>query len=178
MASSIFLQFNGVSVDTSTGTSTVPVGTGGATETIGGTLYSSTTAASTTGLVEETLQSYTMPANTLAVNTRGVRITCWGKTAANANNKTVLVYFGATQIAFVGAAALNNASWHSVSNVGRITNTTQTASGGGIFTATNWQQIVTAPAETLSGAVLIKVTGTGPTTIGDVTVNGLLVEAI
>jgi hypothetical protein len=74
-----------VTIGSGTSVTSVAVGSGTTTALVGGTLFTSTTAAATTGTAEETLMSYTMPANTLAVNGRGVRITAWGSTAANVN---------------------------------------------------------------------------------------------
>jgi len=163
------------------GTTGVHVGTGTAVATLGGTLFTSVTPTSTTGLVEETLLQYTLPANTLTVNGRGLRITAECQFAANANTKTLKVYFGATAISnSQSVLAAPNAVPYTMSfTVFRTGAATQFSSGphssgGGTGYGVNF----TNPAETLSGAVLIKVTGTGPTTIGDITANLLLVEAI
>jgi len=161
------------------GTTGVHVGTGTAVAALGGTLFTSTTATSTTGLVEETLLSYTLPAATLAVNGRGVRITAAGAFAANANAKTVKAYFGATDLTvnFL-ASTFNGGGWRVTAEVFRTAAATQVAEAF-IFGITSGRSVQpVTPAETLSGTVLIKVTGTTPTTIGDITQNYLLVEAI
>lgn len=159
------------------GNTTTPVGTGGATAFIGGTLFTSTTATSTTGLVEETLMSYPMPGGTLAVDGRGLRITAKGIYAANANTKAARLYFGAMTAQTVGV--FNGTGFTLELIVGRRSATTQM----GFFTgvSSGGVQIPTNPltgTETLSGSVLIKLTGTGATTIGDITATLLLVEAI
>lgn len=141
------------------------------------TLFSSTTSTSTTGLVEETLLSYTLKASQLAVNGRGVRISAWGTTAANANNKTFRIYFGATvvQVQAGGASAL---PWFATATVLRASATTQVATGNGNFSGIALNTSNTSPGETLSGTVLIKVTGTTPTLLGDLTQSGLLIELV
>lgn len=162
----------------------VAVGSGTASATVGGTLSSSTTAVSTTDLLEDTLASYSLPANTLAVNGRGVRITVTCTFAANANAKTARVYFGSSVVALSTslAASPSNLTWHAVYTVFRTGAATQYASGlsvlSGVGAAQATSQTPVAPTETLSGAVLIKVTGSGPTTIGDITLTSFLVEAI
>jgi hypothetical protein len=45
----------------------------------------------------ETLMSYTIPVNRLAAG-KTLKLLAYGRTAATANNKTILLYFGATQI--------------------------------------------------------------------------------
>jgi len=153
------------------------VGTGTAAATFGGTLFTSTTATATTGTIEETLLQYTLPANTLAVNGRGLRITVYGTTAANANSKTLKLYFGLTVLnslnttssgsglVITGTVFRTGASTQ-ISGTTGLTNTGLAIIGG------------TASAEALSGTVLIKVTGTTPTLLGDITAQILLVEAI
>jgi len=157
----------------------ISVGTGTATATLGGVLSTNVTATSTTGLVEETLMQYSLPANTLAVNGRGVRITVGGTFAANANTKTLIVYFGAATIGFSNSlvVAPNGVSYTGTFTVHRVSATTQTSTTlHGV--AFNVEARRTAATETLANAVIIKVTGTGPTTIGDITANLLMVEAI
>jgi hypothetical protein len=141
-------------------------------------LFSSATTVSTTGLAEETLLSYTLPASTLAVNSRGLRITTRGVLAANGNTKTIKLYFGSTVLATSSGAGTS--VWAMTGMVYRTGAATQLGfadqamSGIAIWTP----GANTAPAETLTGTVLIKVTGTGPTTIGDVTANLLVVEMV
>jgi hypothetical protein len=158
----------------------VSLGTGGATAALGGTLSSNVTATSTTGLVEETLMQYTLPANTLAVNGRGLRFTVTCTFAANANAKACKLYFGAAVIAQSGAVvgSPNGSTYVALHTLTRISATTQHTSGVDTVGASGASIANTQGTETLSGAVLIKVTGTGPTTIGDITATQLLVEAI
>jgi hypothetical protein len=142
------------------------------------TLFTNVVPASTTILTEETLMSYTLPAGALAVNGRGVRFTTRGVLAANGNTKTIRLYFGATAIAVLsgtGASvwAMNGWVWRTGAAT-QMGSADQAMSGIAIWTP----GAGTTPAETLSGTVLIKVTGTAPTAVGDITARVLMVEAI
>lgn len=55
-------------------------------------------ASGTVQNTEYDLISYTLPANSLNALARGLEITAWGTTAANANAKTFKMYFGGTVI--------------------------------------------------------------------------------
>lgn len=155
----------------------VPIGTGGASATLGGTLFSSTTSANNVSTGETDLITYPMPGGTLAVNTRGVRITAWGTSAANVNAKTLKVYFGATVVATT-VTSLSATPWVLRATVLRVTATTQTAAGEAFLTANNGGPTITAPGATLSGAVTLKVTGQSAVASDDITGLALLVEAI
>lgn len=57
-----------------------------------------TTGVGNVGGGEDTLITYSLPADVLTVNTRGVQIMAWGTTANNTNPKTVKLYFGSVII--------------------------------------------------------------------------------
>ena len=66
---------------------------------VGGTLSINTTAAATTAVTtEETLMSYTVPANTLLKDGQGIRIKVAATFAATATTKTVRIKLGATTL--------------------------------------------------------------------------------
>src|SRR5579862_5290229 len=67
------------------------------------------TGADTT---EDTLYTYTLPANAFSSPGKAVRIRVWGTTGATANNKTVKVYFGASVVFSSATSAANNVPWH------------------------------------------------------------------
>src|SRR5579862_9858309 len=71
------------------------------------------TAAAGTGAdtTEDTLYTYTLPANAFSIPGKAVRIRAWGTTGATGNNKTVKLYFGATAFASVTSAA-NAVPWY------------------------------------------------------------------
>lgn len=143
----------------------------------GGVLSSQITPVSNVSTTETDLMSYTLPANALSADGKGVRVTAFGTSAANGNTKTARLYFGATLVAtqvFTSSAS----SWHIVADIVRTGAATQTA-GAYIITALFvGTTFTTAPTETLSGAVVIKATGQSGTGSSDVTQTGMLVEAL
>lgn len=144
---------------------------------VGGVLNSQFAAVSNGTTVETDLLTYTLPASAMATNGQGVRIATWGVSAANGNTKTIRLYFGATLIS-IQAFTSSGSSWHVTGTVLRTGAATQTA-GAYIITALFvGTTATTAPTETLSGAVTIKVTGQSATAGGDVTSAGFLVEAL
>jgi len=133
-------------------------------------------ALPSTTTAEQTLQTYTLPSSTLATAGQSLRVTCWGTTGANANNKTMKLYFGGTSIA-TATAATNAKGWYLDYIVMRRTATTQGFLGRGVVDTTAVSPGVTDAAETLSGAIVIKCTGTAATA-SDITANGMIVESI
>jgi len=144
---------------------------------VGGTLNANITPVGNVTTGDDTLMSYTLPANAMDATGRGVRIIAWGTTANNANAKAVRLYFGATTLGAVAMTVSQANTWRYVAEVLRVDATTQTASewfiqyGTTILHETN----ITAPGETLSSAVVIKVTGEGVDT-DDITQSGMIVE--
>jgi hypothetical protein len=167
---------------------TEPAGTGTARASVGGTLVTGfdltscgTAQLSNVGTSETDLCIYTMPANTLATNGNKVRITAWGAFAANTNAKTVRLYFGAAVLSTIVTASAAVSGWTPIGTVLRTGAATQVAGGFGMAGATGagsvgTQLIAVSPTETLSGAVVIKVTGQSGTAGADITLVGLFVE--
>lgn len=126
---------------------------------------------------EDTLHSFTLPANGLNVVGESLRIWTYVQNAATANGKRTRIEFGATTIADTGSRADNN-NWMVIfcdvfmtgaatqKSICSINNT-----GNAGFTG-NGNTILSTPGETLSGAVLIKVTGTSATS----TANDMLAQ--
>jgi hypothetical protein len=146
---------------------------------VGGVLSVNTTEASTGADTNETdLWTYSLPANTLNVNGKGVRVTAWGVNAANVNNKTWKVYFGSTAVYALGPSALNGSSFRVVMEVARTGAAAQIAAafggaGGTLTTAT------AAPAGDTTGAITIKVTGqNGTASASDIVFKGAIVEVL
>ncbi len=129
-----------------------------------------------TTTAEQTLQQYTLPPSLLANAGDSIRIGCWGTTGANSNNKTMKLYFGATSIA-TPAAATSNKGWRLAMTVMRRTAGAQGVDSWGLVDTTAVTPANTDAAETLTGGITIKCTGTAAT-LGDITAQGLLVEAI
>lgn len=87
-------------------------GTGSGTFLASGVISVMTTAVATAANTNETDGfTYTLPANSLSANGKGVRLTLWGSTAANGNNKTLQLYFGGSSVYTTGAVAANAKNW-------------------------------------------------------------------
>ena len=136
-------------------------------------------AASPAGTAENTLLSYSIPANTLSAPGKTLRITCWGATAANGNNKTMKLYYGASSIT-TATAATNAKGWYLELIVTRQnTSATQVVFGKGQVDTTNVTPYNNAGSDSMAAAVLTKCTGTdGSDSAGDILANGLLVEIL
>lgn len=166
-----------VTIGSGTSVTSVAVGTGTTTALVGGTLFSSTTAASNVGTAETDLITYTMPANTLAVNGRSVRITSWGTYAADATSKVLRGYFGSNSNAPGVTTSTNGLSWWYETIV------TRTGASASIAMSNMNNGAVVASVQTATDAIafnapiIIKVTGTSATGSNEITALGLIVEA-
>ncbi len=148
---------------------------------VGGLINAQTAAVATaTGTSEQTLQTYTMPANQLASAGQAVRIRCWGTTGANGNSKTRKLYFGASVITTATEAA-NAQNWVLELVVMRTGAATQSVSGTGLAGTAGVTPLsyINQGTDNLAASVLIKCTGTDATSsASDITANGMLVEQI
>jgi hypothetical protein len=122
-------------------------------------------AADTT---DDTLFTYTLPASAFDVAGRSITVTAFGKFAANGNNKTVKLFFGASTIATTGVLTTNAGGWQiqaEIVKVGAAGANTQIAQGQFIAAATHGGvNVPVTPTEVESGPIVIKVTGASPTT--------------
>lgn len=120
-----------------------------------------TTSVGNVGAGTDNLMSYTLPADTMDTDLQSVTIEAWGTVANNANNKTINLLFGAQSLLSITEAANNN-SWYMRAVVVRKTVNTQ-ESETFIVCPDDWTVTFPTqhrtPAETLSGAVVIKATG-------------------
>lgn len=106
--------------------------------------------------VEEGYQIGGLPASN-----QGIRIIATGTFAANGNNKTVTLLFGATTLATL-TGTFNNGPWRFDAVVFRITSSTQTANTlvvEGVTPSTNL--IAASPTEDVDDSVTILVRGQG-----------------
>ncbi len=110
--------------------------------TSGGLIYANGTSTTNSGTSEATLFSYTVPANYLSRNGQSLRVRCYVGTAATADNKTLLLYFGASSIT-TGAAANNAGGGWLEYTVTRTGAATQSLSGNGQFGAAGVTPIIT-----------------------------------
>jgi hypothetical protein len=146
------------------------------TASIGGILNVNTTGVGNIGAGEDDLITYILPASTLGTNADILEIIAWGTTAANANNKTIKLYFGSTVLIDTGAVAANNIDWQIRALIVRKTASTEDAIADFIAGATFTNKSDrTTPAETLTGAVTIKCTGTG-TADNDIVQQGMVIK--
>lgn len=139
-------------------------------------LYSTAVQGASVGAGETTLASYSIPASTLDANDEGIRVTAYGSFAANANAKTIRFKFGGTTFTMT-STAINAGAWHFTALITRTGAATQV---GGAFIAVdtgplNNTEISTALAETLSGAVVVLISGQA-TTNSDILLNLFTVE--
>ena len=121
-----------------------------------------TTTVGNVGTGEDDLRTYSVPAATLAVNGDHLAWEAAGTFAATANNKRVKVKFGATTLFDTGVLAITAAGdWQVNGLVIRTGAATQknvarwSCTDAALPTATDY----TTAAETLSGAVTLKLTG-------------------
>lgn len=107
------------------------------------------------------LQTWSMPASTLATDGDWVRIRAHFSTAANADLKTVYVYFGSTVVYQSNSAAYTAAEIDVEVLVVRTGATTQisTSRASADTTLLTTASTYATPAETLSSAVTIKTAG-------------------
>lgn len=132
---------------------------------VGGVLNTGTTQVGNTAGTETDLYSFSVPASTLLTNGNALHLDCGGTFAGTANvDKRIRVKFGATTLYDSGTLAITSASaWKIQADVLRTGAATQKGSVG--FQSSSSVLAASAgyatAAETLSGAVTIKVTGQG-----------------
>ena len=167
---------SGITVTNGAGSITIASSAGAA----GVSVLSANSGSNTVVAASETdLMTYSMPANTMGANNDSVRITAWGKTAANGNTKTIKVYFGATVILDTSktTTAPNNNDWFLQCVVIRKTNASQDSGGFYSFDQNENAAKSVGMTETLSGAVTIKLTGQGGLS-GDITQEAMIIEKL
>jgi hypothetical protein len=143
-----------------------------------GALSVGTTAVGNVGAGTDTLQTYSLPANTLNGNGRSIRITAWGTTTNNVNAKTVTLDFGSQTIMTQALTASIAGTWRISAIVARTGSGTQDIFAELLQLATIiHKQTLTAGTQTDTAAIVIKTTGTA-TTDNDIVCEGLLVELI
>jgi hypothetical protein len=171
---------------------TFTAGTGSGTATTSGVINSNVTPASNVGAGETDLMTYTVPANTLSANTKGLRIICKGSITSNANTKRVKFYFGGTLIFDLGAGFYNDSVariWLLDVYIMRtgataqitwcefIAYATTSATSGAIAAAGDVRGSVVTTAITLSSTAIVKATGTGGAN-GDMSQDAMIVEVL
>ena len=141
-------------------------GTGTGQPVMVGTLSVNTTAVGNVGAGTDDLMTYSLPANSLSANGKGVRVTISGRVANNANAKTLTFMFGASTVNIALRSTLDQA-WFAVFHIIRTGANTQIITGDthtsvANLTTTNEGAVVdTTATETDSGAITIKCTAVG-----------------
>lgn len=157
------------------------VNAGGGSDTFipGGVINVDTTDGATGANTTETdLITYTFPATSLSTNGDYVKVKAFGITGANANTKTMRLYFGTTVIASNDiTTAPNNGDWVLEGTVVRTGSNTQESTAHGIVGSTQQTHSHSAHTETDSSSITIKVTGENAVaTASDITAKGLVIE--
>lgn len=140
----------------------------------GGVVYVSTAQVGNVGAGEDVLASFSVPANTLAVNGQSLWFEAFGTMINSASGKVVRARFGTsgTGLIFTSGSYANNAmQWHIR---GRVVRTGAATQKGSVMWTSNLDgdcDVATGLNQTLSGAVTIEVTGEATTT------NDILIES-
>lgn len=129
----------------------------------GGSLFLSTAQQGNTAITETDLTSFSVPASTLNTNGDAFSYSYTGTFAATVNTKQLKVKFGATTVFDSGALAITSANSWTISGMcirtGSATQKCSTYMNTSSGTLSAYASYATA-AETLSGAVTLKLTGT------------------
>lgn len=154
------------------------VNAGGGSETLipEGLINYDSTQADNSGAGETDLISFSLPANSLSANGKGVRIKVTGRTAANSNTKTIRLYFGASvMISNDVTTAPSNKSWEFEALVFRDSSSTQEYVAHGTVGSVLQTTSMSGLSATMTNAITIKVTGQGSAS-SDITAYFLTVE--
>lgn len=134
---------------------------------------------------EDDMFTFSVPASTLVTTGAAIRIRAWGRTANNANAKTLKVYFGATVILNVALTASIAGYWSVEAFVSRVSLNSQVAEAY-VLEGPNSQTLAASKVAraTQSGALAtetnantVKCTATA-TTDNDILQEGQIVELI
>lgn len=125
----------------------------------GGVIHVNTTAVGTDAdTAEKNLMTFSLPANTLNANGKGLRITSKVSTAANANGKTIKLYFGAAAI-WTSAGNVNNELFNVDCIIFRTSAGNQKGTVFSINVNGDIQNIKFTKTENETAAITIKITG-------------------
>lgn len=154
-----------VTVGSTGGDTRTPAGASVALAKIGGTIDAQTaTVGNPATTAEGDLMTYTLPANALSANGKGIVWKLLGKLAANGNDKRIKIKFGSVTVFDSGVVTDNGVRWSAELVVYR------TASNAQKIAYKVWKGTalvahdVAATTETDSAGIILKATGTSPTT--------------
>jgi hypothetical protein len=128
---------------------------------------------------EDTLYTYSLPANALSVNGQTLRVTCFGNSTNNADVKTVKLYFGATSYSVSITTSTANA-WRAEMLVTRAGASATQIYASAVQGATPIASAFTADStDALNAAVVVKCTGTAGTgNANDIMGQGFITEVL
>jgi hypothetical protein len=126
---------------------------------------------------EDTLFTFSLPANSFDAVGRGLAFLAFGKLAANGDTKTTRARFGSTIAYSSGGLTLSGGSWFLSGSIWKTGSNTQMSAFQGQFGATIIAPQTEAGSETDSSPITIKVTGqSGSSTASDVVANGMVLN--
>lgn len=140
------------------------------------TSFSAAGISSPANTSENTLMSYSMPANTIGSSGRGIRIFAQGSYAANSDSKQVRIRLGSAMAFSPGAVTTSGVTWSISGTIWYNGANVQI----GFFTYADGVSahapVTITGAETTTGALTVALTAQTAGTGGDVLANGLVVE--
>lgn len=159
----------------STVQNTVGAGTGTAYDC--GTLSTDTTTVATAADTNPVdAFTYTLPANSLNTNGRGVEIQAWGSFGATANTKNLFLIFAGSNI-FNRSSTGNNLGWTMTARVIRLTASTYRFSGEAHLAGTSFTMTPSDGSATMSSAntLVVRIVN-GSAAAADITYLGSMVR--
>lgn len=129
---------------------------------------------------EDTLFTFTLPANTLDAVGREVCIQAWGSVAATSATKTAKIYFGSTVLTTFTATTTQSGVWCICASIVKDASNSQNGAVLNDTTITGSlvrSMTITTPTEADTAGIVIKVTGqSSVATANLVTCNSLIVS--
>ncbi len=152
----------------------VKAGTSSNDAAVGGVLYVDTAVTGQVGAGPDVLSTYTVPANTLAVNNQSLWWEAFGIAPVTATGAIITIEFGGTTVLNMSSfSPAGDGQWWASGRIFRTGAATQRSVAKGYAdsgaTMPNWFSSTT-PAETLSGTVVLRVRGDSTTATNNDTV--------
>jgi hypothetical protein len=137
----------------------VNAGSGSETFTPGGVINTDFDQDIGNNTVEQTLKTFSLPANSLSADAKGVRVKAWGTTNGSAITKTLRLYFGADVVVSNDITTTpNNQDWKLEYEVYRTSASVQKSIGRGILGVVNQTTNYSGHSATVTGAIVLKMT--------------------
>lgn len=168
----------------------VKAGASATTSKLHGVLTVNTTGVGNVGAsAPDDLQTYTLPANCLSANGKGIRVRCWGTYANNGNTKVFSFVFGGATIKTKNCRANNTGVWSVEATIVRtgvgtqdcfatltdhMGNALAVLDAGGIYQ----QSVFSNLTQDETTALVVKCQSTTTTANNDIVQEGMIVEFI